>query len=299
MSQDLLAALLGLDNHSADDVVREDYVRAAFGYPGSKARSVLNILPHLPYTDMYCEPFGGSGAVLLARNESKLEIFNDRYSGVTAFFRVIKQKDTYEEFTRRIDLMVHSREEFVWARNTWKNCDDIIERAARWYYVVRNSFGAQCLYFGRSRNPKALFANKWHSGLQDLYPIHNRVANCQIENLDWRVCFNDYNRPECVWYLDPPYYKVATGMYECEFQESEHIELLERIQGLDGFVAISSYPNDLYDKYEWDKRVVWEQGAKSLGMAFTGSNRLGEYKETLKRKVAMEVLYIRHAKHLR
>lgn len=298
-SDALFAALMGLDNHSHNDVIREGYIRAPFGYPGSKAKAIKNILPHLPYTDMYCEPFGGSGAVLLARNEVKLEIFNDRYSGVTCFFRVIKDKSKYEDFMERVRLMVHSREEFAWSRDTWKTCEDEVERAARWYYVVRNSFGAQCKYFGRSRNPKALFANKFHSGLDDLYPIHNRIANTQIENLDWRVCFDDYNRTECVWYLDPPYYKVSTGMYECEFAEHEHVELLERLQHLHGYVAISGYPNDLYERYEWDERVVWEQGSTALGMAFTGSNRLGEYAEVLKRKKAVEVLYIKYPIHLR
>lgn len=293
---DLFAALMGLDNQSSDNVVREDYIRTPFGYPGSKARSVKNILPHLPYTDMYCEPFGGSGAVWLARNECKLEIFNDRYSGVTCFFRVIRYKDKLNQLLERLKFMLHSREEFIWARSTWKDCEDEIERAARWFYVVRNSFGSQCLYFGRSRNPKALFANKFHNGLEDLYQIHDRIKNSQIENLDWSVCFNDYNRPECVWYLDPPYYQATKGMYECELPDDEHITLLERIQDLSGFVALSGYPNELYDKYPWDKRIVWEQGTTTLGMAFTGSNFLSEYKETLKRKKAMEVLWIRYAR---
>lgn len=119
----------------------------------------------------------------------------------------------------------------------------------------------------------------------------------KIENLDWQVCLHDYNHPECTWYLDPPYYKATSGMYECELPEREHTLLLDRIQDLEGFVAISSYPNDLYDSYKWDKIVVWEQNTSTLGMAFTGSNGLAEYKDVLARKKAMEVLYIREAKH--
>jgi DNA adenine methylase len=293
---DLLSALNSLDNDTADNEIREDYVRAPFGYPGSKAKAIKNIVPHLPYTDMYCEPFGGTGSVWLARNAVKLEIFNDRYSGVTSFYRVLRDKPLKEKLEERLQFLIHSREEFIWSRSTWKNCDDLVERAARWYYTVRNSFGSQSLYFGRSKNPKAVFASKLQNGLELFHPIHERIKNSQIENLDWRVCFNDYNRPECVWYLDPPYYQATKGMYECEFTDSEHIELLDRIQDLLGFVAISTYPNELYEKYDWDKRVIWEQGTSTLGIAFTGSNKCAGYEEVLSRKKAMEVLYIRYAK---
>lgn len=294
MSADLLGMLLGLDNQSVDDTVREGYVRAPFGYPGSKAKSIKNILPHLPYTDMYCEPFGGSGAVWLARNESRLEVFNDRYSGVTAFYRALKDKVTMDALVERLEFMVHSREEFTWCRSTWKDCQDIVDRAARWFYTVHNSFGSQCLYFGRSRNPANNFTAKFHNSLKTFYSVHERIKHAQIENLDWRLIFHDYNRPECVWYLDPPYYKSTKGMYECELADDEHVELLERVQHLDGFVAMSGYPNELYERYPWDKIVVWEQSTTTMGMAFTGSNKCLEFKDYLKRENAMEVLYIRY-----
>lgn len=293
---DLFGQLMGLDNQSNDTVIREDYVRAPFGYPGSKAKAVKNILPHLPYTNMYCEPFGGSGSVLLARNECKLEIFNDRYSGVTSFYRCLQNRETKDALVDRLEFMLHSREEFIWCRSTWKDCEDIVERAARWYYTVKNSFGSQSLYFGRSRNPKTNFTAKFHNSLADFHSVHERIKNAQIENLDWRVVLNDYNHPECVWYLDPPYYQATRGMYECELPDDDHRELLERIQHLDGFVAISGYPNNLYEKYPWDKIIVWTQSSTTLGMAFTGSNNCGDFKETLKREKAMEVLYIRYAR---
>lgn len=295
-SSNILGMLMGLDNQSHDESVREDYVRAPFGWPGGKRHSVRRILPHLPYTAMYCEPFGGSGAVWLARNAAALEIFNDRYSGITSFFRVCRESGSKDRLVERLQTLIHSREEFIWCRSTWKDCEDEIERAARWYYTVRCSFGSQALHFGRSKNPRGLFAPKLQNGLELFQALHERIKNSQIENLDWRVVFNDYNNPECVWYLDPPYYQATKGMYECELADSEHIELMERVQSLDGFVAVSSYPNELYAKYPWDKIVCWEQNTTTLGMAYTGSNKLKEYKETLERKPAMEVLWIRYAK---
>jgi DNA adenine methylase len=282
--------------HDNDDEIRENYVRAPFGYPGSKSKCLKNILPNLPYTTMYCEPFGGSGAVMLARKPSKLEIFNDRFSGVTCFYRVLQQRKQLDALCERLQFLIHSREEFIWCRSTWKDCEDEVERAARWFYTVRNSFGSQGMYFGRSKNPKALFAPKLQESLVSFYDLHNRICNVQIENLDWRVCFHDFNLPECVWYLDPPYYQATKGMYTCELPDHEHVELLERIQKLDGFVALSGYPNKLYDQYPWDARIVWEQGTSTLGIAYTGSNNLDAYKDVLQRKRSMEVLWIRNKK---
>lgn len=277
-----------------EEEVREDYVRSAFPYPGSKAKCIENIIPHLPYTDMYSEPFGGSGAILLARNSSRLEIFNDRCSGVTAFFRVCRHKENLDALITRLSILIHSREEFIWCKNEWKNSEDDVERAARWYYMVVCSFGSHMRNFGRSKDPKALFAPKLHNSLDFFYPLHDRIKNCQIENLDWRQCFKDYDHSDMVWYIDPPYYQTSGGMYENELLDSEHVQMLDMIQDLQGFVAISGYPNELYNSYKWDKIVSWEQNSSSLGIAFTGTNNLDKFKNQLQRQKVTEVLWIKN-----
>lgn len=282
---------------SQEEQVREDYVRAAFSYPGSKAKTIQNILPHLPYTDRYCEPFGGTGSVLLARNWSRLEVYNDRCSGVTAFFRVCRVAKTRDALAERLSNLIHSREEFIWCKKEWKNAEDDIERAARWYYMVVCSFGSHMRAFGRSKDPKALFAPKLHNYIELFYPLHDRIKNTQIENLDWRQCFKDYDHPDMVWYIDPPYYRTNAGMYEHELSSDEHIEMLNRIMDLQGFVAVSSYPNELYGSYDWDKIVTWEQNSTALGIAFTKSNNLLGYQDELKRQKAMEVLWIKNSQN--
>ena len=52
--------------------------RFAFGYYGGKYSHLRWLLPLLPKTRAYCEPFGGSAAVLLNREPSPVETFNDR-----------------------------------------------------------------------------------------------------------------------------------------------------------------------------------------------------------------------------
>jgi DNA adenine methylase len=278
------------------DTVREDYVRAPFAYPGAKSKSLDKILPFLPYRSKYVEPFGGSGAVLLARNSSPLEVFNDRYSGVTVFYRVIQDSKKMNQLLDRIAFFLHSREEFIWCRNTWRDCEDEIERAARWWYTITCSFGSQGRNFGRCIKGKCQIGPKLKNNLKLFPEASLRLRDVQIENQDWRMILKDYDDADTVWYIDPPYYKSTKGMYECEMPDSDHEELLERIFNLQGFVAMSGYDNPMYDSYNWDNRHHWMVNVTALSQSFTESNNLAGKEDAIKRGMARETLYIKEAK---
>jgi len=285
--------LLGLfQSLNQDAEIRENYVRAPFGYPGAKFHSLDHILPELPYRKKFGEVFGGSGKVLLARHASHFEVFNDKYSGVTCFYRVLRNKELLQKLIERVEEVVHSREEFIWCKNTWKNCEDEVERAARWFYTIRMSFGAQCRNFGRSTESPSMI-RAYHNSIKLFPACHNRLGFVTIENQDWRQCLNDYDDYDMVWYLDPEYWNTTRGMYEVELKKSEHIEILERIQSLKGFVAISSYPNELYNGYEWDHVKTWEVKTSTLAAAFHEENNLKGFENVLQRKNATEALYIK------
>ena len=49
----------------------------AFGWYGGKFSHLKWLLPLLPSCQHYCEPFGGSAAVLLNRAPSPVETYND------------------------------------------------------------------------------------------------------------------------------------------------------------------------------------------------------------------------------
>jgi DNA adenine methylase len=293
MSADLLGMLQAMsDSHD----VREHFVRAPFPWPGAKSRSVKHILPHLPYRSGYGEAFGGSAAVLLSRNGSPLEVFNDRFSGVTTFYRVIRDGRKMNALLDRLQLCLHSREEFVWSKATWKDCEDEVERAARWYYMVMTSFAAQARHFGRCTGGKAQMGPKLKNNLKLFPEVHKRLLHVQIENQDWRAMLKDYDKPDFVWYLDPPYYEYCKGMYECEMTKDEHVELLERIFHLDGFVALSGYENPMYDRYSWDHRYEWTVQVSSLGQGFTETNNLAGFEGQLQRGTAKEVLWLKESR---
>lgn len=87
----------------------------AFGGYGGKFSHADWLLPLLPRTTHYCEPFGGSAALLINREPSPVETYNDLDGDVVNFFRVLREeKDTLIE---AIGSTPFSREEFDRAIN--------------------------------------------------------------------------------------------------------------------------------------------------------------------------------------
>src|SRR5437660_11062894 len=84
----------------------------AFGYYGGKFSHLDFILPLLPtHFDHFCEPFGGSAAVLVNRPPAPVETYNDLDSEVVNFFECLR--DRREELIQVISLTPFSREELV------------------------------------------------------------------------------------------------------------------------------------------------------------------------------------------
>lgn len=290
MSENLYMQLLNLDNSSDEPVgTREEILRAPFGYLGGKSRSVKTILEHLPYRNTYCEPFGGSAAVLLSRDPVPLEIYNDRYGGVVCFYRCIRDKP--KELQERLELVVHSREEFLWCKETWEHCQDEVERAARWYYMIQASFGSLGRNWGRVSSGKGMMGNKILNNLCLFSQIHNRIKNVQIENLDWLLCFKDYDNPETVFYVDPPYIETNDKyVYKHRLSKEDHIKLCNVIFNCEGYVALSSYDNALYNSFDWDDIIDWEIATSMTSLA----ESKGKEKTVMKREKVTEKLYIKY-----
>lgn len=88
----------------------------AFGWYGGKYSHLDWLLPLLPPAQHYCEPFGGSAAVLLNRPPAPVETYNDTDSEVVNFFRVLR--DHKDELVYAIGMTPFSREEYVLAIET-------------------------------------------------------------------------------------------------------------------------------------------------------------------------------------
>ena len=270
---------------------RQEIVKAPFGWPGGKSKSLEQILPKLPYYKKYIEVFGGSGAVLLARSKSKFEVYNDRFGGVCDFYRCMSDPVLYKKLEERLHYIIHSRELFYLYHDTWENILDIVERAARWYYLIIFSFAAKGKTFGRSLNTSMCSKHDTHL---DAFPlIHKRLQGVLIENLDFRHVLSDFDSPDTVFYCDPPYIGTYNSSYKHEMSVEDHRDLLSCIFKCKGFVALSGYSNELYDSYSWDNKYIWEQYVPTA----TGACVDNHLSHATERGHVKEVLWIKEAVH--
>ncbi len=290
---DLLKAFstTDLETHERKDNI----LRAPFPYPGGKSRSVLEILKHLPYKNTYVEPFGGSAAVLLARNASPLEIYNDRYGGVVAFYRCLADAEKYKKLYDKLVYTILSREEFVYAKANWDNQDvkDDVQRAAYWFYMMNYSFAGLGRNFGRCLKGKSALAGKVMGKIETFDRLHSRLAWVQFENLDWRHCIRDYDSKDTVFYCDPPYVDAHRGTYKHEMNIEDHRCFIDTIMHCKGFVAVSGYANPLYDNQKWDARYEWKSFVSISPVAYTEGNHKEDIKDVDERTYATEVLWVK------
>jgi len=237
------------DDHPTDDKYSDRVVRAPFTFHGSKSRSIPKIMPHLPYLDVWVDVFGGSGVVTLNRKPSKkLDVYNDRWSGVATFFRCVRDPAKREEMVEQLSLMPHSKEDFYDCKQTWHTQHDDVQRAVRWYYMLQTSYGSVARNWGYGIANS--FGHKFKEAIKLFPEVGGRFLNIQIENDDFRVILDRYDSYVTVFYCDPPYLdSQQAGSYQHKMTEGDHIDMLDRIHNMHGFVAVSSYRNKLYDSY--------------------------------------------------
>jgi DNA adenine methylase len=256
--------------------LRERKKLIPFGWYGGKFSHLDWLLPLLPDCHHYCEPFAGSGAVLLNRDPSPVETFNDMDGEVVNFFRVLReQKDALVE---AIGLTPFSREEFAVACETGPDLSPL-ERARRFYVRARQvrTGLAQTASIGRWANCKNTsragmsgVISRWLGAIEDLPVVAERLLRVQIENRPALQVIRLYDSPETLFYCDPPYVHSTRGdskAYGYEMSDAQHAELAESLNAAEGMVALSNYQTALLDRLypapKWFKTVSPERTAHS------------------------------------
>jgi len=284
-----------LDGFAEDDEnkLRSKIVKIPFGYPGGKSRSYKKIIDVLPRTGRFVEVFGGTGVVLLNREEEKLEVYNDRYSALVDFYRCLYDDVKFNKLISLLEMMPQSRELFILSKTNRDVEQDTVLRAAYWYYSIENSFSCLGRNFGRSLVESK---NKIASNLKLFPELNRRLKNVLLENLDWKICMKDFDAYDTVFYLDPPYMDTTTSgnIYkERGMSAEDHKELCDYIFSCKGYVAVSGYENEIYSKYPWDDVKCWD-----VFISMTSQSKAEESynKDTdLQRGNRQEYLYIKEA----
>lgn len=222
---------------------------------GGKNKMAKNIIPLLPKHKIYVEPFGGGANVLLQKDPSPVEVYNDVHQGLYALFYVLRNKELSLELQRLLTLTMYSRNEFENCRD-WQAETEILQKAYKFFVLNRQSFGGTNHSWGRiiSTSAREMSAtnSRWIIAIESLPELHERWKRVQVENLDYRKCILDYDTPETLFYLDPPYVTETRSKdkYKHDLTTQDHAELIDLILSLKGQAVISGYNNPLYQKLE-------------------------------------------------
>jgi len=240
-------------------MVLNNHKLIAFGWYGGKFNHLDWLLPLLPQTEHFCEPFGGSAAVLINRKPSPVETYNDIDGEVVNFFRVLRDKK--DEIIEKIVLTPFSYEEYLKAIEEKGNPDlSDVERARMFYVLARQTRTglAQGATPGRwanctltSRAGMAGAVSRWLGAVEDLPLIAQRLLRVQIENRPALDVIERYDTTETLFYCDPPYPHECRGdihAYGFEMKDEEHEKLAEALHKVKGKVAISSYRCKLMER---------------------------------------------------
>lgn len=225
--------------------------RPLLRYHGGKWRIAPWIFSQFPPHQIYCEPFGGGGSVLLRKPRSAEEVYNDLDGEVVNLFRVAR--DRGGELVQAIELTPYSREEFNSSFTPTKNA---VERARRTLLRSFGGFGGNLTRPNRDATPQRTgfrastanghngqgYAGEWRDFPQALRRIIDRLRGVIIENRPACEVMLAHDSPATLHYVDPPYVHSTRGFdcggthrgYRFEMSDAEHRELAAVLNALRG-----------------------------------------------------------------
>ena len=255
---------------------------APIAWYGGKHYLARWIIEQMPEHRVYVEPFGGMAGVLLKKEQSEVEIFNDLDGRAVNFFRVIRNRELFEEFKLLAELTPYSREEFQILCETPEPTEPV--QRAWWFFVrcrqARGGTGMGRLTPNawatstRTRRQMPEPISKYLSALDGLEEVANRFRQVMIENTPAIHLFKKYDGPDVLFYCDPPYpASTRSGgkadSYAFEMTNNDHIRLLATLKQCRGRVMISSYDSPLYS----DRLAAWTRVEKATHVQLSNSGQ--------------------------
>lgn len=239
-----------------------DITRPALRYHGGKFRLAPWVLQFFPKHSAYVEPFGGAASVLLQKERSQAECYNDLDGRIVDFFRVLRDPLKSAELHRRAAMTPYARAELEWA---FGEADDEVDAAHR--LVVRSFMGhgsdsatRRCRTGFRARltDGRALPSAEWSTWADSIPAFRDRLAGVLLDNDDAVSVIKRMDHPATLIYCDPPYVhstrsaltnrNSGTNGYAHELDDAGHRRLAECLTKAQAMVVISGYPSDLYDE---------------------------------------------------
>ena len=216
-------------------------------YIGGKRRIANYLASLIPEHTTYVEPFAGGAQLFFHKPRSRVEVLNDRDDEIVNFLRVCQRHPA--ELTRILRWQPASRRLFDWYRAQAGEPLTDIERAARFFYLQKNTWGGKRVrrnfHFSVTKPP----SYSPQTLPKRLTEVAERLDGVQIEALDYSALLKQYDRPTTFFYCDPPY--VGVDLYRHNFSDEHFEDLAEHLRRLAGRVLLSI--NDCPKARHWFK----------------------------------------------
>lgn len=221
--------------------------------------------------DKYVEVFGGAAWVLFYKDKhAEKEVYNDINSELVNLFRMVKYHP--EAVEKELEYMLNSREMYneYYTQDISKKTE--IQRAARYFYLIKVSYGAKITSFGCT--PRNVLQ------VRDLSEIQKRLSKVLIENKSFDQLIKAQDREGTVFYCDPPYYKTEKyyDMGDSTFGDEQHLLLRDTLSKIKGKFILSYNDDPFIRKLYKNFNIVAVERNNNLGNASGGKSR---YKELI------------------
>lgn len=212
-------------------------MKAFFSYFGGKSRLVPTILPLIPPHDVYGEVFAGAAWVLFGKPESKVEAINDINRDLVTLYRVVQNH--LEEFVRYFKWVLVSRDEFSRLKSVDPNTLTDIQRAARFWYLLRLGYASQIgnshFSISSSKGPNLNLLRIEES----LSEAHLRLSRVWVENRDFEAFIKKFDGEKTFFYIDPPYHHCETAYGKGIFSYDDFDRLAKTLADVKGKFMVS------------------------------------------------------------
>jgi len=252
-----------LDALVLEQIAKPSRVMAPFRTVGGKGLLAKRIFPYIPRGRLYVEPFCGAASVFWHLDPPfPVEVLNDLDGEIVNLFRVLQDREMFEEFKHRVIWTPYSRAEFERAISVGPDASPI-DRA--WAFFVRQNQGFGGMRVGATKGSwgrdlsatsrgMSECASQWRCRMKLLAWWHDRLTRVQIDCIDGIEAIKYWDTEDTVFYVDPPYVLDARshGMrcYVHEMSLEDHERLVETLLGIKGLAVVSGYHHEVYKPLE-------------------------------------------------
>ena len=238
---------------------------------GGKSKLRNTIIELIPEHKCYAELFFGAGWVYFGKEKSEVEVINDIDKELVNFFKCLKYHEP--ELSRVLQYEFSSRD--IFEEYKYTNPDNItdIQRAARFFYMITQSFGGKGGVYGYATTKKP---SQHIFNTDNLAALRERLKNTYVENLSFEKIIDKYDREHTFFFCDPPYYGL-TG-YGNKFDKEEHLLLRDKLKNIKGKFLLTI--NDHPEVREWYKNFYIKEVKVSYSVCKDIKGR-GQYGELI------------------